>query len=337
MDTSQSQRDSPKRTTVLRNRSISVIAIGGNALAASRGRATDTVVDSRAFSSVASVVAKMASHNKVLVVHGNGPQVGAEWLGDLSEPASKPTSLAEAVAKTQASIGLELATAIDTSLREHGLEIPTAVVLTRVLTDCQTDRASTEKTKPIGYFLNDREQTRARSLGLTIRLESQYGWRVSVESPKPRRVLELEAIGDLLELGHIVIAGGGGGVPFATKADGSTVAIDAVIDKDWTAAFLADELGARLLLILTEAKGIALNFGTREEEWLRRISLTRLQALLTDGDQFEQGSIKPKLEAAVYFLSSARASGSPRRRVVVTDIANVLQALRGQAGTRISN
>lgn len=187
--------------------------------------------------------------------------------------------------------------------------------------------------KPIGHFLNDAELVEAKTQGRNLGLEEGYGWRVVVDSPRPLQVLELEAIVTLLDAGHIVVAGGGGGIPLTIVSDGVMKPVEAVIDKDWTAALLADELDASLLLVLSEAPGVALHFGTEREIWLERIELGQLRSLLGDREQFEQGSIRPKLEAVLFFLSSAsRAAG---REALIIDIAHIEQAVNGVVGTRL--
>jgi carbamate kinase len=305
-----------------------VIAVGGNALASVRTQSKGRIADTPPILGVAAAAVRFAVGSRVLIVHGNGPQVGAEWL---RPPNTEPTTLAEAVAKTQAGIGLELVSAIDRSLREQGLDIRTTVVLTRVVTSMPETGQPLKK--PIGHFLNDKELVEAQTLRRNLGLEEGYGWRLVVDSPRPLQVLELEAIVTLLDAGHIVVAGGGGGVPLTVDSDGFMKPVEAVIDKDWTAALLANELDAALLLVLSEAPGLALHFGTEREEWLERIDLARLRSLLEDQDQFEQGSIRPKLEAVLYFLSSgSRGSG---REALITDIAHIEQAVHGRAGTRL--
>lgn len=306
-----------------------VIAVGGNALASVRTQSEGRIANASPILGVAAAAARFAASWRVLIVHGNGPQVGAEWL---RPPNSEPTTLAEAVAKTQACMGFELVSAIDMALYEQGLDIRTTVVLTRVVT--AKPEPGQLLTKPIGHFLNDEELVEAKTLGRNLRLEEGYGWRVVVDSPRPLQVLELEAIVSLLDAGHIVVAGGGGGIPLTVESDGFMKPVEAVIDKDWTAALLANELDARLLLVLSEAPGLALHFGTEREEWLEKIELARLRSLLEDQEQFEQGSIRPKLEAVLYFLSSG-SRGSGGREALITDIAHIEQAVDGRRGTRL--
>lgn len=254
-----------------------VVAIGGNALEPSAGHDPGGPLRK----AVAEVV-RLARLGPVVVTHGNGPQVGRFLAAD------RRLGLPEATALTQASIGSRLAAL----LRDEGVEA--ACLVTHVLVE---DPAGLPATKPVGPIL-----TRPASPSVRPLAKVPGGWREAVPSPRPTRVLDLVAIETLLGRGLVVIAAGGGGIPCVARA-GRTVEVEGVVDKDSTAALLARDLGADLLLILTDVPGVHLDYDKPGQRRLERLRLDEAQRHLDDG-QFPPGSMGPKVQAAIGFLRS---------------------------------
>lgn len=306
-----------------------VLALGGNALLPRRsaGRLEDQW---RAARAAAEHVARLATEGRpLLVVHGNGPQVGLELQRAALTEASLPGLTVDmAVAGTQGSLGYCLARALADALAARGIQRPVVALVTQVLVD-DDDPAFNRPEKPIGPWLSAAEAAAARrQRGWTVAAvgPEPRGWRRLVASPLPRRVLELEAIRALLAGGALVVAGGGGGVPLR-RAAGRLEGVAAVVDKDQTAALLAQALGAAGLLIATDVKGVALHYGQPDETWLPRLDLAQAEALLAAGG-LGAGSMGPKVEAA---LAVARGGG----RALICHLEAIDEAWTGRAGTEI--
>ncbi len=306
---------------------LAVVAFGGNALLRSADHGTQEEQIARA-RQAARWLAEIARHGyKLIVVHGNGPQVG-NILVQAEEASTKipPQSLDVCVAQTEGSIGFMLQQAIRNRLEAIGLEGEVATLLTEVEVEPQ-DVAFKRPTKPIGPFLTRyRAEALERDLGWTMKEEAGLGWRHVVPSPQPVRVLNLRTITHMLESAVVVIAAGGGGIPVVRGRDGEWRGIEAVIDKDFASALLASELGADLFIILTGVARVAIDFGKPSQRDLERLTLEEAERYLSEG-QFPAGSMGPKVEAAIQFV---RASD---REVLITDIDHVREALEGKNGT----
>ncbi len=306
-----------------------VVALGGNALLPrrSRGRLEDQW---RAVRAAAEHLARLAAADRpLLLVHGNGPQVGLELQrAALTEGALPGLTVDMAVANTQGALGYSLARALGDALAAQGLERPVAAVITQVLVDAE-DPAFGAPEKPIGPWLTaEQAETLRREQGWTLAAlgPEPRGWRRLVASPQPLAVLELPAIRYLLATGTVVVAGGGGGIPVQRK--GSRLeGVAAVVDKDQTAALLARQLDAAGLLIATDVRGVALHHGRPEETWPRRLTVVEAEALLA-GDALGAGSMRPKVAAA---LAVARAGG----RAVICHLEAMAAAWAGEAGTEV--
>jgi carbamate kinase len=264
----------------------------------------------------------LLNERRLVITHGNGPQVGNELLRhERAADEAPPLPLYLAVAQTQAEIG---------ALIESELELvadrPVACLLTHVLV-AEDDPAFREPTKPVGpFYAEERARELERDRGWQVVHDAGRGWRRVVPSPKPLEVVELGAIRALLASGAIVVACGGGGIP-AARRNGQLTGVDAVIDKDRASALLARELEADRLVILTEVPAVYANFGTDSQEELRELTAADAEALLPD---LAAGSIRPKVEASVDF---ARATG---REALITSPAALAQALVGNSGTRVA-
>jgi carbamate kinase len=309
------------------SKKLAVVAFGGNALLRPEDRGTQEEQIARA-KQAARWLAEIVRHDyRLIVVHGNGPQVG-NILVQAEEASTKipPQSLDVAVAQTEGSMGFMLQQAIRNRLEAigHGGEVVT--VLTEVEVD-PTDPAFKRPTKPIGpFFTRYRAEALERDLGWTMREDSGRGWRHVVPSPRPLHILNLRTVERMLESAPVVIAAGGGGIPVVRGRDGQWRGIEAVIDKDFASALLAAELKADLYIILTGVEKVAIDFGKPTEKELDRMTLEEAEKHLADG-QFPPGSMGPKIEAAIQF---ARKSGQD---VLITDVEHLRDALEGKAGT----
>jgi carbamate kinase len=306
-----------------------VVALGGNALG---GDAREQL--GRAETASKAIADLIEAGHQLVVAHGNGPQVGQIRLA-FEEAAlaggMPPVPLAECTAMSQGYIGYHLQQAIDEELVARGHDtIPVVAMLTQVVVDPR-DPAFANPTKPIGGFL---EEAAARELmrrtGDVYRDDSGRGWRRVVPSPRPVDIYEKMTLRTLIEDGQVVIACGGGGVPVVysgTRYHG----VDAVVDKDLTAARLAHLVEADTLLILTAVDHVFINFNTPEQEALRTCTLEEARAHAAQG-QFAKGSMLPKVEAACDFVS-----GRPGRVAVIGSLERALDALQGKSGTAVTS
>lgn len=307
---------------------IAVAAIGGNALA--RDGHPDTISEQfRDTDEVCSEFAGLLDDGYRLVVcHGNGPQVGKAILRVEATPQLTQLPLDICVADTEGGMGYMIQQMLGNRLAATPHRAVTVVTQTLVAVD---DPAFSNPTKPIGPFYSESEaENRRRQLGWNIVADSGRGFRRVVPSPRPLEVIELPAIEALLAAGHIPIACGGGGVPVVRDARGRLHGVAAVIDKDRAAALLANQLGASLLLLCTGVPAVSIDFGKPTAQPLRRIDASTAARHLAEG-QFPPGSMGPKIEAALDFL----ANGG--KEVLITSPEALAEARRGNEGTRIVN
>jgi carbamate kinase len=306
-----------------------VIALGGNAIST---RSSDTIYDEFANTrqSLRALEPVFAGGHRVVLTHGNGPQVGKQLRRvELSLSVVPETPLGVLVADTQGSIGYMIEQSLQNFLHDRDLERQVATVLTQVIVDPR-DPALLEPTKFIGQFFSVEEAMQARQdYGWTLREDSGRGWRRVVGSPQPLEIVNLRVIRHLVDAGVIVIAGGGGGIPCYVDARGHLEGVDAVIDKDRCSALLAARLGAGELMILTGVPRVALDFGTPAERSVETMSVAQARRWLTEG-QFPAGSMGPKIEAAIRFIEGGG------RRCTITDFSGVAEALAGRGGTFVT-
>ena len=302
-----------------------VVALGGNALTRVGQSGTAEEMAGNAAAMAASVNDVLEAGWRVVIVHGNGPQVGNLALQQEATPAVPAQPLALVGAMTQGLLGSLIARAIDL-LRGRG----TAAALVTHVTVDPADPAFGAPSKPIGPFYAPVEAERAaRRGGWVMQPDSGRGYRRVVASPQPLGVIEIEAMRALVEAGHLVIAGGGGGIPVLAGDPGRTV--DAVIDKDRAACLIARQLGARALLLVTAVDRVMIDFGRPTELSLGRITADHVARYLAEG-QFPPGSMGPKIEAALRFLEEGG------ELAVITSPALLAATLAGRgaaAGTRI--
>ncbi len=320
---------SPGRYSEARVKKHSVLlAVGGNSLirAGQRG----TVDEQRANARLsADCIAEIAARGHTLVVtHGNGPQVGSQLLR--SEAGSSQTytlPLDVCVAMTQGEIGYTLQNTLQDALRKRKIVRTVVTVVTQVVVD-PNDPAFQRPTKPIGpFYTKEMAEQKRRELNWNIVEDAARGYRRVVASPVPREVVELDVIRGCLEQDSVVIAAGGGGIP-VIRRNGGYDGVEAVIDKDRVSALLANRLSFRQFIISTEVPGVYVNFRTPDQRALSRLTVREARQLLAAG-QFSEGSMKPKIEAAIDFLVSGG------EQVIITDPEHLGAALEGAAGTHI--
>ena len=308
-----------------------VLALGGNALVPDTGAAghREQLERTRAvMAQVALLIGRGAE--RVLITHGNGPQVGAAVLrSELARSEVQPDPLDVCVADTQGSLGYRIQQSLRGCLDRLHLAVPVVTVVTQVRVD-REDPAFNDPSKPIGRFYTEAEALQIMAArGWRMKPDAGRGWRRVVPSPRPVAIVEEKAIRRLLRAGAVVIAAGGGGIPVFQEADGSYVGVEGVIDKDLASALLARVTGARTLVILTGVDRVALRFGTPAEAPLDRVSRKDLRRFLKEG-HFAPGSMRPKVEAVLEFLD---APGEPGRRAIIARPERLLDALAGRAGT----
>jgi carbamate kinase len=306
---------------------LAVVAFGGNALLRPEDHGTQEEQIARA-KQAARWLADIVRHGyKLIVVHGNGPQVG-NILVQAEEASTKipPQTLDVCVAQTEGSIGFVLQQAIRNRLESIGVGGEVATILTEVEVDAN-DPAFKRPTKPIGpFFTRYRAEALERDLGWTMREDAGRGWRHVVPSPKPLRILNIKTIARMLESSAVVIAAGGGGIPVARGRDGQWRGIEAVIDKDFASALLAADLGADLFVVLTGVPQVALDFGKPTQRFVSRLTVAEAEKHLADG-QFPPGSMGPKIESAIQFVRATK------KQVLITDVNVLREALEGKEGT----
>jgi carbamate kinase len=311
-------------------RRLAVIAFGGNALLRPEDRGTYEEQIARA-KQAARWLAEIVRHDyKLIVVHGNGPQVG-NILVQAEEASTKipPQSLDIAVSQTEGAIGFMLQQAMRNRLESIGAPAEVATILTEVEVD-PADIAFKRPTKPIGpFFTRYRAEALERDFGWTMREDSGRGWRHVVPSPRPVRILNVSTIEHMLDSASVVIAAGGGGIPVVRGRDGQWRGIEAVIDKDYASARLAADLKADVYIILTGVAQVAIDFNKPTQRAIERMTVAEAEKHLAEG-QFAPGSMGPKIEAAIQFV---RSSG---KNVLITDVDHVRDALGGRGGTCIT-
>ncbi len=263
----------------------------------------------------------------IVITHGNGPQVGDLLTQtELARDQVPALPLEVLVAQTEGSLGYFMQMALLNELRARGLRRYVVTVVTQVVVD-RLDPAFDRPTKPVGPSMSEAEaRALSERLGWKVGEEAGRGWRRLVPSPKPLKVIQRGMVHEAARSGHIVIAGGGGGIPVTKSANDDYVGVEAVIDKDLTASVLAIDVGADLLVILTAVDGVALHFGQPNELVLGAVTMAECERYIREG-HFPAGSMGPKVEAVHQFL----ARGG--RRGLITSPQKLGEALDGTAGT----
>jgi carbamate kinase len=307
---------------------VAVVAIGGNSLIKDKEHQTVTDQFAAARETCVHIAGMIERGWDVIITHGNGPQVG--FILRRSELASHvlhTVPLDSCGADTQGALGYMIQQSLYNEFKLRGIDKQAATVVTQVLVD-KDDPAFQNPSKPIGPFLDQETALKRRAEeGWDVVEDAGRGWRRVVPSPIPRRIIERDAIKNLIEAGFVVIAVGGGGIP-VIEENGQLKGTAAVIDKDYASSLLALAIGVDLFLISTAVEKVALNFGQPNQEWLDRMTLAEARQYLEEG-HFAPGSMYPKIKAIVDFLERGG------KEALVTSPENIERALAGETGTRI--
>jgi carbamate kinase len=306
-----------------------IVAIGGNAIDPAGGKGTPEEQKAIAAATARTMLPLLELDNQLVIVHGNGPQVGKLLLANaIARDRVAPQSLDILVAETQGALAYILSQAFENALREAGNSRHVVGLVTQVEVD-PADPAFQNPTKPVGPFFTEVEaKALAKELGVQVKEDSGRGWRYVVASPMPQHICDISLVEALMCTRTVVIAGGGGGIPVARDDVGRRFGVEAVIDKDLTTAVMASVLGIRDMMILTAVPRVAINFGRPNQEELERVSFSQMREYHAAG-HFPPGSMGPKVDAALRFL---KAGG---KRAIITSLDTAVPALRGETGTHI--
>jgi len=318
-----------KQTHKHGDKPLVVIAIGGNSLIKDREH-MDVLDQYRAAGETSEHIASIVTRGyRVVVTHGNGPQVGFVLLrSELAKDVLHQVPLANCVADTQGSIGMQIAQSLQNEFLRQGLQQQVVAIVTQVVVD-PADPSFEHPTKPIGPFMTEAEaRQHAAEDGWVITEDAGRGWRRVVPSPAPLEIVELPTIRTLLGEGTLVVAAGGGGIPVVYKPDGSLRPRPAVIDKDASSCLLACELGASTFIISTDVDKVALHYGTAEQREVDHMTAAECRRYLDEG-HFAVGSMRPKIESALTFLENGG------KEVIITQPHHLDGALHGIYGTHI--
>lgn len=305
-----------------------VIALGGNALAPAGEAPTIANQFRHTRESLTPVVELAREGWYIALVHGNGPQVGDSLArNELAAPEVEPLPLGVLVAETAGWIGYMIQQSLQNALERADIHRDVITVVTQTVV-ARDDPALGKPTKFIGHHLSVERKDKLAAAGVAVGKDKGGTWRRLTASPIPIGLVEGEAIRRLVDAGAIVVACGGGGPPVYRDPKKGWEGVDAVVDKDRTAAILAHTLKAEILLILTDIEGVVRDFGTPSAAPIRRMTAREAEAMLAGG-QLGEGSMRPKVEAAVSFV---RSGGS---RAVIAELGSGPAALRGETGTTI--
>ncbi|HEY7241502.1 MAG TPA: carbamate kinase [Burkholderiales bacterium] len=308
---------------------LAVLAIGGNALIRDRSHESIPNQYDMVCALAEDVAGMIEAGWKVVVTHGNGPQVGFILRrSELSIAEVPPVPMDYAGADIQGAVGYMFLKALRNVFKRHRIKREPACVVTQTLVD-RNDPAFANPTKPIGSHMDEaRAKQLAAKYQWTVREDAGRGWRRVVPSPRPRAILETRIIKTLAAEGYVVVACGGGGIPVIEDEKGDLRGVEAVIDKDLASSLLARSMEADILVLPTGVEKVALDFNKPTQRWLDRMTLAEARKHQAD-NQFDPGSMGPKIAALVDFV------GGGGRMGLITDPPNLSRALRGETGTRL--
>ena len=307
-----------------------VVALGGNALQSGKSEATAEAQLAVVKETCERIADLSEKGYEVAVVHGNGPQVGRILLASETAKDVTPAMPFDVCgAMSQGYIGYHLQQALRFALAKRGKNIPVVTLLTQMVVD-QKDPAFQNPTKPIGPFYSEAEAKElAESKGYSMKEDAGRGWRRVVPSPIPTKIVELDSVKKLWD-STIVITCGGGGIPVLENENGDLEGTAAVIDKDFAAELLAENVGADALMILTEVEKVAINFNKPNQENIGHMTYAEAEKHCSDG-QFAPGSMLPKVQAAMKFVKA-----NPDKKAIITSLVKAIDALEGKTGTVIT-
>lgn len=311
------------------SKGICVIAIGGNAILNEQNEGTINEQIANLQLACEKMVELIQQGYRLLITHGNGPQVGQTLLRHkLSSGVVCEGTLDTCGAETQGLLGYLIQQGLHNALSKANIKKNVVSVITQVLVD-KADQAFANPTKPIGPFYTQEEAQRmARQWGKNIVEDSGRGYRLVVPSPRPIDIIEKNIISALLESDAVVIAAGGGGIPVICE-DGRLTGVEAVVDKDSASSVLADLIGADYMLLLTGVEQVSINFKQPNEQKLAALPIAQAEQYLLEG-QFPEGSMAPKIRAAVEFVKQGG------KKAIITTLPNICLALQGKTGTTIT-
>lgn len=307
-----------------------VVALGGNALSKD-GKATAADQLAVANETASELVKLITTGHTLAIVHGNGPQIGNIILHEEAINTEKTPTMPVDVAgaMSQGQIGYWLQNALRNQLEQLKIKKPIASIVTQVLVS-KDDPAFKNPSKPIGPFYTEEEAKKlAKTRGITVKEDAGRGWRKVVPSPMPLSIIESDLIKIAIGNGAVIVAGGGGGIPVYYDQHGRLTGLEAVIDKDFAAEKLAETIDADILLILTAVDNVKINYKQPDEKALTELTVDDAFKLIAQG-QFAAGSMLPKVEAGVSFVS-----GANKRVCIITSPEKASKAIEGKAGTRI--
>ncbi|MBN2245828.1 MAG: carbamate kinase [Candidatus Aminicenantes bacterium] len=310
-------------------RKIALIAFGGNAILSSKQRGLQSEQEKNAQKAAALMIHVIKKGYDLILVHGNGPQVG-NLLIQMEEAINKipPFSLEVCDAMTEGSMGYMLEKALINGLRKNSLDKDVATLITQVIVD-KDDPAFEKPTKPVGPFYSQyRAKMLAREKKWNMVEDAGRGYRKVVPSPKPIDVVPKHVLSELVHSGKIVIAAGGGGIPVIINSRGLFQGVEAVIDKDYAASLIAREVKADLFIILTGVPRVCLNFGKPNEKSIGSMTIAEAKKYNKEG-HFPPGSMKPKINAAIEYIEDGG------KEVLITSAAHLKAALINRSGTKI--
>ncbi len=307
-----------------------VVALGGNALQSGKAEPT-AEAQLKVVKNTCERIADISDMGyEVAVVHGNGPQVGRILLASETAKDVTPAMPFDVCgAMSQGYIGYHLQQALKYALNKRNRNIPVATIATQMVVEAN-DPGFKNPTKPIGPFYTEEEaKALQEEKGYTMKEDAGRGWRRVVASPIPRKIVEIESVKQLWD-STIVITCGGGGIPVIENWDGSLEGVAAVIDKDFAAELLAEQVDADVLMILTEVEKVAINYNKPDQQDLSHMSLKEAAQYCDEG-QFAPGSMLPKVQACMKFVRAY-----PNKKAIITSLDKAIEALEGKTGTVIT-
>lgn len=309
---------------------IVLIALGGNALLRAKEEGTAAQQLKHVKETTKHCLEIIKEGYTLVITHGNGPQVGAILLQhEIASKTVPAMPLDICGAESQGLIGYMIQREMYNTLEAAKLPKPVACILTQVLVN-KHDEAFKHPTKPVGLFYKEEESKKlAKEKGWIMVYQQDKGYRRVVPSPMPIDIIEKEEIKHLIEHGTIVIACGGGGIPVIREEDETLKGVEAVIDKDRTAAVLGKKIGAHILMVLTDVERAAINFGKPDQKFLGKITVEEARKYIKEG-QFGKGSMEPKVEAACHFVEEGG------KKAIITSLEKCKSALDGHTGTIIT-
>lgn len=308
---------------------VAIIAVGGNSLIKDEKHRSIPDQFAAGKESMNHIASMIEDGWDVVISHGNGPQVGFILRrSELSRKELHDVPLDYCGADTQGSIGYMFVQALHNIFLERNIQKNVVAVVTQTIVDLK-DKAFQNPTKPIGSFMDEKTaKERAANEGWTVVEDAGRGWRRVVASPIPQRIVEAEAIKNLIKAGFVVVGVGGGGIPVVENEKGELTGVEAVIDKDFGSSVLANMINADLFIISTAVEKVAINFNKPNVKWLDRMTVAEAKTYMAEG-HFAKGSMLPKIQAILNYLEHGG------KQALITNPENISRALKGETGTWI--